>query len=312
MLFFNRRKRAGWTALKKWRDGFILAHVEKRAGQKPLVTEWVHQALDPQSPADLKSFSDAYDLKSRHCVLVLGRSEYQLMQVNAVKVPPVEVRQAIRWGLKDMLEYPVANATVDVLEIPADTSSPSRPRYMLAVAARNETIRECIVRYIDEASVGLEAIDVPEIGQRNIAAMLEQPNRGLALLSFGPEGGLLTFTAGGELYHTRQIDVPVEQLQSPDEDRRIQIYERVALDLQRSLDNFERQFPYVAVSRLLVAPFAMRPGFVDYLKDYLYLQVETFDLTDIVDTSGVPELADPDEQLRAFAVLGAALRESAA
>lgn len=312
MLFFNRRKRAGWAVLKKWHDGFILAHVDKRAGQKPLVTEWVHQALDPQSPAEVKSFSEAYDLKSRHCVLMLGRSEYQLMQVDAVKVPPAEVRQAIRWGLKDMLEYPVANATVDVLEIPADASSPSRPRYMLAVAVRNETIRECIVRYIDQASVGLEAIDIPEIGQRNIAAMLEQPNRALALLSFGPEGGLLTFTAGGELYHARQIEVPVEQLQLPDEDRRAQVYERIALDLQRSLDNFERQFPYVAVNRLLVAPFVMRPGFIDFLKTYLYLQVETFNLTDLFDVSEERMLADLDEQSQVLRVLGAALREDQA
>ncbi len=289
-----------------------LAHVERRGSHKPVVTDWVHRTLDLQSVADIKSLSEAYDLKARHCVAVLNRAEYQLMQVDAVRVPASEVRQAIRWGLKDMLEYPVVSATLDVLEIPADASNPSRPRYMMAVAARNETIRECIVRYIDEAAVGLEVIDIPETGQRAIAALLEQPNRGLALLSFNQDGGLLTFTSGGELYHARQIDVPVEQLQLPDEDRRAQVYERVALDLQRSLDNFERQFPYLAVNRMLVAPFAMRPGFVDFLKSYLYLQVETFDLADILDISAVPELSDPDEQARALYILGAALREDAA
>lgn len=312
MRFFNGRKQAGWTALKKGQDDLTLAHVERRFGQKPQVTAWLRQKLDPQSAADVKSFSEAHDLKPRHCVALLGRAEYQLMQVDAVKVPPSEVRQAIRWSLRDRLEYPAANATVDVLDIPADDSNPSRPRYMMAVAARNETIREYVVRYLDEGKMGLEAIDIPEIGQRNIAALLEQPNRGMALLSFNQDGGLLTFTSGGELYHARQIDVPVEQLQLPDEDRRAQVYERVALDLQRSLDNFERQFPYLAVNRMLVAPFAMRPGFVDFLKSYLYLQVETFDLADILDISAVPELSDPDEQARALYILGAALREDAA
>ena len=35
------------------------------------------------------------------------------------------------------------------------------------------------------------------------------------------------------------MDVTIEQLQSPDEDRRSHLYERIALDLQRSLDAWQ-------------------------------------------------------------------------
>ena len=183
---------------------------------------------------------------------------------------------------------------------------------MYAIAARNEVIRKRIDCFIDRSAAGLEAIDIPELGQRNIAALLEKPGHGTALLSFNQEGGLLTFTKDGELYHSRQIDVTVEQLQTPDEERRTHVYERVALDLQRSLDNFERQFPYVGVNRLLLAPFPMRAGFYDYLKSYLYLQVETFELSDVFDLTAVPELSDIAAQARAFILLGAALREGTA
>jgi MSHA biogenesis protein MshI len=312
MQFFKKRKRNGWTALKTGADGTCLVHVERREGGKPVVTDWACQSLDLQSDDAVKSFANAHDLHARHCVAVLDRAEYQLLQVDAVKVPRAEAKQAVRWSIKDMLDYPAANATVDVLDIPHDTANPARSRFMYAVAARNEVIKGRIVRFLERTPTGLEAIDIPELGQRNIAAFLEQPGRGLALLSFNREGGLLTFTSGGELYHARQIDVTVEQLQVQDEERRSHIYERVALDLQRSLDNFERQFPYVTVNRLVIAPFSRRDGFVDFLKTYLYLQVETFDLTDVFDISNVPELANADLHSQALNVLGAALREVAA
>ena len=102
-------------------------------------------------------------------------------------------------------------------------------------------------------------IDIPETAQRNISALLEDEGRGLALVSLGANGGLLTVTCGGELYQARQIDVALGQ--NMDEEHRSHAFERIALELQRSLDNFERQFPYIGVSRLLVAPFKHREEF---------------------------------------------------
>ena len=281
MQFFKKFRRNGWTALNASAGTISFAHIERRNGSKPTVTAWVSQPLDLEADGALSAFANEHSLSSHHCVALLNRSEYQLLQIDALKVPRTEVKQAVRWSIKDMLDYPVANATIDVLQIPFDTKNPSRPHFMLAIAARNEVIRECIVRYIDKASTGLKAIDIIEIGQRNIASLLEQKGRGLALLSFNDEGGLLTFTAGGELYHSRQIHITAEQLQGLDEVSRLAVYERVALDLQRTLDNFERLFSYVMVSRLLIAPFGSRAGLVNFLNSYLSLPVDTFELSDI-------------------------------
>ena len=289
-------------------EGACQVHVERRNGGKPLVTGWScvkHAAGEPQE-ADRKS------MRQQRAVALLERNEYQMFQVEALTVPREEWRQAVRWSIKDMLDYPVANATVDVLEIPADGSNPTRPRFMLAVAARHEAVRHRIERYIEQTPMGLEAIDIPEIAQRNLAALLEQEGRGLAMLTFCAEGGLLTLTGGGELYHARQIDVSVDQLQKPDVERRHHVYERVALDLQRSLDNFERQFPYLAVGRLVVAPFPARDEFLAYLRSYLYLQVESFELADLFDLTEVPELLDISQQPSALHLLGVALREDVA
>src|SRR5438067_7603301 len=48
--------------------------------------------------------------------------------------------------------------------------------------------------------------------QRNISALLEPEGRGVAMLSFDADGGLLTVTFKAELYLARRIDVTLEQL----------------------------------------------------------------------------------------------------
>ena len=42
--------------------------------------------------------------------------------VEAPSVPATEVKSAVRWELKDLLDYPVDAATVDVADVPKDQS----------------------------------------------------------------------------------------------------------------------------------------------------------------------------------------------
>jgi MSHA biogenesis protein MshI len=156
------------------------------------------------------------------------------------------------------------------------------------------------------------AIDVPEMAQRNIARLYEEPGRGLAMLSFGAHGGLLTFTSGGELYMARQTDVSLVHLTASSESIREQLLERLVLELQRSLDHFDRQFSSVTLSRLLLAPLPVELGVLEYLAGNLSLPVQTFDLGDVLDFPGAPELRDVERQNFRMHMLGAALREEAA
>jgi MSHA biogenesis protein MshI len=114
-------------------------------------------------------------------------------------------------------------------------------------------------------------------------------------------------TYGGELYLVRRIDIPLAVLTDPDLDRRHQGFDRITLELQRSLDNFERQFSYISVSRLLLGPSTIA-GLDEYLSSNLYAPVASLDLADVFDLERVPELADKAQQQRFFTLLGAGLR----
>jgi MSHA biogenesis protein MshI len=155
--------------------------------------------------------------------------------------------------------------------------------------------------------VALSVIDIPAMAQRNIAALAETAGRGLAMLSFNAEGGLLTVSFEGELYLARTIEITPAQLQDEDMERRHAIFDRLMLELQRSLDHFERQFQFISVSRMVLAPIDA-PGLPEYLSSNMYLPVETLDLRTVLDLEAVPELADIGLQHRCFMALGAALR----
>lgn len=310
MIFFNKRKKPGWMSIALTAQGVHLAHVLTTPNKKPTVLWLEWQALSNPDDATIKSLVDKFDLNEYHCTLVLAEDEYQLLQLEKPSVPDDELKQAVSWKLNDLINFPVEQATIEVLSVPADSSNQPRQMFVYAVVARNTIISDYIHRFINVAKCGLEVINIAEMAQRNIATYLEQEGRGLVMLSINNNDGMLTFTAGGELYYARHIDIDIHQMQSEDSVLKSSIFERISLEIQRSLDNFERQFPYIAINRLVLAPFMGRDDFYEYLKTALYIQVDCFDLTDVFVFERGLKLGDLNMQANFFASLGAALRPS--
>lgn len=304
--FFRKAKIAdGWLALVFDADGTAAAFVTRPPEGRPIVgfCSWFPGQPDADALERI-----GRDLRIAHyrCTTLLGPREYQLLSVEAPNVPADELRTAIRWRLKDMLDFHVDDATIDVLDVPVEPNAASRTHNMFAVAARNSVIRERMAR-LSDARIGVTVIDIPDMAQRNLAALIEPEGRGLAMLSFTHEGGLLTVSYRGELYLSRRIDVSPAQLADDDLERRTATFDRITLELQRSLDHFDRQYHYVNIPKLVLASFGAG-GLANYLASHLYLPVEEFDLGAALDIGSVPELAEPAGQQRFLLAIGAALR----
>ena len=307
MRFFRKaKKREGWLAIALQRDGLAAIRMQTAPDIRPQVRQAVfypgtdHAELLERAGRDLHAH--AY-----RSITVLSGGEYQILSVDAPNVAADELKTAMRWRLKDMLDFHVDDATIDVLDLPVDPHAAVRAQHsMFAIAARNSVI-ESRQKLFTAAKVELAVIDIPEIAQRNISALVEPPGRGVAMLSFGDEGGLLTVSYRGELYLTRRIDLALEQLLDPDLERRHASFDRITLELQRSLDNFERQYSFISVAKLVLAPSAIE-GLDAYLSSNLYTPVDTLDLATVFDFESTPDLLDPLLQQRYLVPLGAALR----
>lgn len=185
-----------------------------------------------------------------------------------------------------------------------------RQAHVFAIVAPAEVVGERMALF-EQGKAPLEAIDIPEMAVRNVAALFEEPNRGLAFLALSDDGGLLTITCRGELYLSRRIDISARSLAEADADRRQQLFERLALELQRTLDNFDRQYSHVSVSRLLIAASHDVAGIATALAENLYLPVAAADLSDVVDFAELPELRARERQGQCLLAIGAALRSDA-
>ncbi|NGZ84602.1 agglutinin biogenesis protein MshI [Duganella aceris] len=308
-LFGKAGKSEGWLAIAMVADGVQAAVVQRRPGALPLVRLAVsYPGGAEQNGASLAKLGRELHADRYRCTSLLGAGAYQLLMVEAPNVPADEMKTALGWRVKDMIDFPLEDATIDMALLPPPASAgASHSRQAFAVAARNGPIEQH-QRLFADSKIPLEAIDIGEMAQRNISAMLEPEGRGVALLAFDQDGGLLTVSFQGELYLARRIDVPLSQLMDPDAERLQQAHDRITLELQRSLDHFERQFHFVAVAKLVLAPVG-DGKLLAYLSSNLYLPVEQLDLAKVLDLSEAEHLRDAVAQNSFLATLGAALRE---
>jgi MSHA biogenesis protein MshI len=306
MQFFRKaRKDKGWMTVSLLSDGIAAARVDCVPGTKPLVRMASFFAHDVVDAAALDKVARDTGASSYRIVTMLSGGDYQVVTVESPNVPADELRTAVRWRLKDMLDFPADSATIDILTIPVDKAAGRTPS-LFVMAARNSVIEERQALF-NNAKLEMRVIDVPEMAQRNLSMLLAPEQRGLAMLTFADTGGLLTITYNGELYLSRRLDVTLAQILEPDHDRKHASFDKITLELQRSLDHFDRQFNFVSVARLVLGPTGAS-GLEEYLSANMYMPVETCVLADMLDLELVPELADVTLQQRFFLTLGAAMR----
>jgi MSHA biogenesis protein MshI len=304
------RKRSfqpGWVAIAPLGDSVCVASVVCQAGQRPALL-WACRAPWGDTTQSLRALRRGRSLAGRRTVALLQRADYQLLAMDAPDVPREEWRDAVRWRLKDMVDFAVDTAAVQVLEVPSGPTQRRAPS-LLAVAAPHTSLLP-LAEAATDAGQPWQAIDIPETALRNLAALAEEPGRGQALLHVDAQHSSLVVTWQGELLLSRHIDVGLPQLTHADADTRQQAYERASLELQRTLDSVERQFSDVGLASVMVAPGAVLADFIAYAGDLVYAPVRAFEPQRWIDCSAVPELADDTELAAYLPAIGAALRSN--
>ena len=304
---FSRTPAVELAAVNLYRDRAEVGHVRRSGSERPVVDVCAQFPNAGDDVETLQRLRRELHLERFSCATLLPARQYQLQLIDAPNVPEAEMKSAVRWRLKEFLEYPVETATVDVVAVRADQAVAGRGRSVYAVSARNQDI-ESRMKMFAQAKIQLRVIEIAEMAQRNLATLFESDQHALAMLSFSEEGGLLTFTARGELYLSRRIEISLDQLIGVRAEMRDQLFERIALELQRSLDHFDRQFSSIPLARLLLAPLPEDLGLSAYLAANLSAPVESVNLGDVLDFHEVPELREPAEQILRWQTLGAALR----
>ncbi len=293
-----------------------MARIEPDLSGRPTLELCVFEDCSSPSEASraLASAVRANNLRGAPCVGLLRPALYSLRQIDAPAVQPHEMRHAARWSIKDLIEFPVEDAVVDVFGVPAAAGSKTKRIYV--VATPSSVIRD-MVDTIEDAGLSLFAIDITELALRNLAALLPEDQRGMALMFLSGEAGVLTITQRGKLYLARRLHSDLELIAESDSyefgddkpeqsEESEQLIKSLLLETQRSLDYYEHQSEQGAVSAFVLVPGEVSlAGLRRYLSENLLVEVSMLDLNEVLRSSH--HLSQP-LQARCLTAIGGALR----
>lgn len=286
-------------------DGIALVHLVNHLSAQPTLQHCEFISCDSSADRQALLASRVKDLGLQGCPcrFVLSRGQYQFLLVDAPKVPAEELNEALRWKIKDLLNFPVDQAVIDAFLLPQDSARDGLPMAYAAVA--EESVVRQAVEVVNDSSLDLVSIDVAEMGLRNIAIGHSDSARGVAIVQLVQGGGALQVIRNNQIYLSRQLELEYNGGLLDDLPE-----EALTLELQRSLDYYERQMRQVPPQQILfcgenLSADKLTPSFVESLsaKSEL-LNLESQLIVDKEEQAHIVPLC--------LLALGAALKDSAA
>ena len=308
MLSFFKRKNSANQALGVGYhpDGISLAHMSFRQGSLKL------EKLEfrPVASADgrkelLKKMVADSKLKGMPAFFVLDTSQYSVLQVEAPEVPPEELKNAVRWRIKDMIDFHLDDAEIEIIHLPESKRAGSQ-RLMYVIVTRTSVV-ETIASDLDYAGLDVKTIDISELALRNMTFADAEENRAGALLYLSENLSMIEICNNGCLCLSRHINLDFSRVDLSSPESRMEIMDMLSLEVQRSLDYYESQFANGAAAK--VNMISQVPISVDEFREVAgsYLTASINPLTAVDTING---MADYDEELvaRCLPSIGAASR----
>ncbi|MDX1562326.1 MAG: pilus assembly protein PilM [Gammaproteobacteria bacterium] len=290
---------AGQTGFFRTPAGLATAQLMRApSGAKPVLT---HCSFDAGVDEDaLTRATRQLPNRKLPAVTVLPASAYSMLLVEAPDVPADELRAAVRWRIKDLIDFHIDDAVLDVFQMPSrGHGGPNQMMY--AIAAKADGVRN-EVDAAEHAGIKLKAIDILELSLRNIAAMLEDDGRGVGLLYLGQTTGVLLLVRQGILYLARRFETGVQTLNDA-ETLRSELVAGLALEARRSLDYFESHYEQSSIPVIYTAGLA--PADIDQMASELTISVRHVELASLFD---VQTEYDDETSRRCMPAIGGALR----
>jgi len=307
MFAFDTSKRSNTlTGVVPGTTGVAIVRVRQQHGGQPVLQACDFSPVAADSATDLGQLLKSHGLEKQQCATVLPVGDYQLLVVDAPEVPAPELRAAIRWHIQELIDFHIDDAVLDVFDVPAGGPADAR-KQLYVVVARAAVVRQHIDQ-LEQAGANLQTIDIPELALRNIAASLPEDADGLATIYFDEEHCLITLTRQSVLYLARTLNIGYGQLQESASQPQ-SLSDRLALEIQRSMDYYERHFHQAPVKALAIMPVPVTLyGLANALEQTLGLPTRSISMSDVIECS-----SEPDELTSARCLLatGVALRTEA-
>ena len=165
----NKTTAAGMLGLAPTADGLALARLHWQAGVPRLQSCAFLAASADAQPGALQQYVEREGLAGLSVNLLAASNDYQMLLVERPEVADSELRDAVRWRIRELVSQPVDGLVVDAFALPADAFRGRTPMVYCAALARtrmNELAALC-----ESAGLRLASIDVAELALRNLGLL---------------------------------------------------------------------------------------------------------------------------------------------
>lgn len=238
------------------------------------------------SKAGARALRRAGVRKGSGVILLADSEDCVLALIDDLGAPEAEASQALRWKMAERVEFDMSEAILEAQKIPgADEGGLQKPSWW-AAAMSESRLREQL-RVVDALGCVCLRVEAEPFAQNGLASAGWEQQKARALVCVGEASAALSFTANGSLLFHKQLDWRASELNEAS----AETWDRLELDLVRSLDYFERRLSSVATGELrLAGPLA--GAWAPHMSERLPLPSAAFEWSEIfIDECGALEPA---------------------
>ncbi len=185
-------------------------------------------------------------LKKTKCVWILHPSYYRLTLIGTPNVPQAEYKKAIRWQIKDIINYSLEDTAVDIFY----PDEPERSLKKIYVIAAQSSFLKNIANTIQDCGLYLEAIDTREFAIRNLITDLSKPGETTGLLNIIDESCLMMSVKQSNVQFVRRFPVNANNIKAGN-------YSDLMSEIQRSFNYCQTELKQEIPTKFVIPPDAI-------------------------------------------------------
>lgn len=264
-------------------DGVAFAYVASQISPEIVACDFFPFSDGKLNKEQIRQFIDqivsSNNLRGGLCTWVLHRDFYQITLMNTPSVPQKEQKNAIRWQIKDIIDYPLEDAAIDTF-YPDDPEIIAKKVYV--VVAQNSFLQG-IVDIFQEYELYPVAIDATEFSARNLLMKVANPDESVGLLDLTEKSCLVITARKNNVKFVRRIPIGYRNASSNN-------YASLVTEIQRSFDYCKEELNQKKPSKLFLSPqIELDDSLSQIIEDSLGVEVRVIDLKKIVDFKTPPE-----------------------
>ena len=218
---------------------FVFSVVTPGVSSTGMINEVSKQEKDDTKTRQsvLDNFVTSHYLQNQGFVYVLSPQQYRLFLVDKPNVPEDEIKNSVRWLVRDLVDYPLEEAVIDLFEV---SSADQKPR-LYVVVTRLPVLQE-IVEVAERCQLKVQKIAIVELA---LLPILSQVSKEPLALLYAEEKALrLMISKAGAVGMVREVG-DIELLKKEQS-------ERLTLALQRSFEFYQAHIDAVRPTQLLL------------------------------------------------------------